>query len=61
MKTEYRVFNPSTGVYISYETLEEANQKAHEMAWEFFNLHCNQPIAKVVITDEGAEIWGKTE
>jgi hypothetical protein len=61
MQTEYRVFDPSTGEYTNYSTLEEATVVAKEKAWAFYNLHCNgRGLSTVTITDEGVEIWSST-
>lgn len=60
MKTEYRVFDPSKGIYTNYVNLEEATTAAKSKAWEFYCYHCNgKALSKVIITDEGAEIWGE--
>ena len=59
MKTEYRVLNPATGQYEKYMTVEEATVRSQEIALEFYKSHChNTPVSKVIITEEGAEIWG---
>lgn len=58
MQTVYRVLNPATGGYAECNTKEEAEILARERAWEFYLLQThNAPISKVMITDEGAEIW----
>lgn len=62
MKIKYKIPVPSTGLYLEADTLEEANLIAREAAWEFYKQQtAPQPISKVLITDEGAEIWGSSE
>jgi hypothetical protein len=61
MQIEYRVFDPRTGEYTSYSTLEEATAVAKEKAWALYNLQSGSiGLKRVTITDEGAEIWSET-
>jgi len=61
MRTIYKILNPNIGSYETCDTEEEANNKAKEIAWQFYlsNTHEN-PISKVTVTDEGYEIWSGT-
>lgn len=62
MQIKYRIPVPSTGLYQEADTFEEASLIARDVAWEFYKQQtAPQPIAKVLITDEGAEIWGAAE
>lgn len=62
MRTIYKVLNPNIGEYQESETKESAELLAREIAWQFYLAHTHQaPISKVVITDEGAEIWGEAQ
>lgn len=62
MKTIFKVLNPDTGLYAEYSTIEAAQDAAKEYAWAFYYEHTHQcPISKVLITEEGAEIWTNGE
>ena len=58
MTTIYKVLNPSLGQYEDTETIELANTKAQEIAWQFYlsQTH-NSPISKVTINEDGSETW----
>ena len=58
MTTIYKVLNPSLGQYVDAETIELANTKAQEIAWQFYlsQTH-NSPISKVTINEDGSETW----
>ena len=58
MTTIYKVLNPNLGQYEDAETIELANIKAKENAWQFYlsQTH-NAPISKVTINDDGSETW----
>ena len=58
MTTIYKVLNPSLGRYEDTETIELANTKAQEIAWQFYlsQTH-NSPISKVTINEDGSETW----
>lgn len=58
MTIKYKVLNPNIGQYEEVETLDLANTKAQEIAWQFYlsQTH-NSPISKVTINDDGSETW----
>ena len=58
MTTIYKVLNPTLGQYEDTETIELANTKAQEIAWQFYlsQTH-NSPISKVTINEDGSETW----
>jgi hypothetical protein len=57
-KIEYRVFDPSIGSYASFDTQEEANTQAQITAWSIFlRMAHDKPISKVIIQEDGTEIW----
>ena len=58
MKIIYKVVNPSIGQYEDAETIELANIKAREVAWQFYLSQTNNsPISKVTINDDDSETW----
>lgn len=60
MTTIYKVFNPTIGTYETetYNSEEEANVKAKEVAWAFYLSHTHEtPISKVEVTNDGSEIY----
>ena len=58
----FKVLNPNDGSYTDCATLEKAKAHAKLIAWNFYMMHThNAPISKVVMTEEGAEIWGTLE
>lgn len=60
MKTIYKVLDASNGLYQDVESKESAETLAREIAWQFYLLHTHgKPVSKVVVTEEGAEIWGE--
>lgn len=62
MKTIFKVLNPANGLYNEYQTMEEAQTAAKQFAWDFYFEHTHKnPISKVLITEEGAEIWTSGE
>jgi len=58
MTTIYKVLNPTLGQYEDVETIELANIKAREVAWQFYlSQTSNSPISKVTINDDDSETW----
>jgi hypothetical protein len=58
MTITYKVLNPNIGQYVDAETIELANTKAQEIAWQFYLLQThNSPISKVTINDDESETW----
>lgn len=58
MQTTYKVLDPSNGLYQERETQESAELLARELAWQFYLTHTHDnPISKVVVTEENVEIW----
>jgi hypothetical protein len=58
MRIIYKVVNPSIGQYEDAETIELANIKAKEVAWQFYlSQTSNSPISKVTINDDDSETW----
>ena len=58
MQTVYKVLNPNTGGYDSYNSEEEAMNAAKDIAWAFYLTHThNNPISTVTILGSGEEVW----
>lgn len=58
MEIRYGILNPSTGQYEYEPTLDEAFNKIHDLAIQFYINHTQAaPISKVTINDDGSETW----
>jgi hypothetical protein len=52
------LFNPNTGVYADYESLETLKNDLPKVILEFYLHHChNNPYSVVTINEDGSETW----
>jgi hypothetical protein len=62
MQTKYAILNPSTGIYTSKDTYEEACAELAAIGYAFYVEHCHgHPCAYVEVQEDGSEVWRNNE
>ena len=58
MQTKYKILNPVTGQYDTFDTFDACADELGIRAWEFYLLHTHHnPYTVVEINDDGSETW----
>jgi hypothetical protein len=58
MQTKYKILNPLTGQYDTFDTFDACANELGARAWEFYLLHTHyNPYTVIEVNDDGAETW----
>ena len=58
MQTKYKILNPMTGQYDTFDTFDDCANELGARAWEFYLLHTHyNPYTVVEVNDDGSETW----
>lgn len=58
MQTKYKILNPLTGQYDTFDTFDACADELGIRAWEFYLLHTHHnPYTVVEVNDDGSETW----
>jgi len=58
----YKIFDPEKSKYIDCEDANKVVEIMANLAWKFYFFYCrNKPFQKVVVNEDGSELWADPE